>query len=94
MTDEEILRLMKRGAALVEAEKTIKSDLLDEVAVDGELYEGLEQLAEKFINDCLTTEDEELEFVTLEEMRTAFIKRCDIAFTQVIDTRATLEATG
>jgi len=28
------------------------------------------------------------------EMRTAFIKRCDIAFTQVIDTRATLEATG
>jgi len=54
----------------------------------------LEQLAEKFINDCLTTEDEELEFVTLEEMRTAFIKRCGIAFTQVIDTRGTLEATG
>jgi len=45
MTDEEILQLMKRGAALVEAEKTSKSDLLDEVAVDGELYEGLEQLA-------------------------------------------------
>jgi len=28
MTDEEILRLMKRGAALVEAEKTSKSDLM------------------------------------------------------------------